>query len=225
MTATAAPTDTQSDPREVPGGGRAHPVKHIVRIVVVPAGRSPDQHEHLTREQLVAAGTALKKMPVPGSKGSPATTMFDALKPTDIVVVGKEVASIRLIDDSGKPVLSPPPADQPQPARQLWEHNPVNTDTVLRVWTDSDTIEYRCDRQFEIVRVERTGWKIHGAPEDPFGAGRHIAAPSTADAGLFVWTSGRLPVSANNQQYKATFKIGDQLIDPDYVCGDPPPHP
>ena len=42
---------------------------------------------------------------------------------------------------------------------------------------------------------------------------------------VWTWTSGVVPASANNQQYKATFKIGGELIDPDVVCGDPPPSP
>ena len=39
------------------------------------------------------------------------------------------------------------------------------------------------------------------------------------------WTSGVLPAKANNQQYKPTLKIGREEIDPDIVCGDPPPAP
>jgi hypothetical protein len=42
---------------------------------------------------------------------------------------------------------------------------------------------------------------------------------------VWKWTSGVVPASANNQQYKATFKIRGQKIDPDVVCGDPPPAP
>ena len=34
---------------------------------------------------------------------------------------------------------------------------------------------------------------------------------------MWVWTSGLLPATANNQQYKMTFKIDGELIDPDVV--------
>jgi hypothetical protein len=226
MTATAAPTDTQSDPREVPGGGKLSPVNHIVRIVFLPASRSHGQPHDLTPEQLEAAETALKSMAPPSNVQSPATTMFDALKPTDIVAVGHEAASVRVIQDPGTPGTSPRAANQPPPTRGLYAHNAANHDTVLRVWTESDTIEYHCDQAFEIVRVERTGWKIYGAPENPFGGTLpYRARQSDTAAALWIWTSGKLPATANNQQYKATFKIADELIDPDVVCGDPPPAP
>jgi hypothetical protein len=99
---------------------------------------------------------------------------------------------------------------------------------VLRVWTGSDTIEYQCDQEFAITKIERAGWKIYGAPENPFGHGK---LPYRSKRGkrdgksIWVWTSRVPPATANNQQYKMTFKIKDELIDPDVACGDPPPSP
>jgi hypothetical protein len=115
-------------------------------------------------------------------------------------------------------------------------HDDHHTDTVLRVWTESDTIEYQCDEPFEIVGVKRAGWKIYDAPENPFGFGKvkYIAQKRKSDTDekpIWVWTSGLLPATANNQQYKMTFKIFDEngkngeLVDPDIVCGNPPPSP
>jgi hypothetical protein len=139
--------------------------------------------------------------------------MFEALKPTDIVVMGREPASVRTV---GKPK-----------SRELDAHNDRNKDTVLRVWTESDTIEYQCDEPFEIVRVKQAGWKIYGAPDDPFGNGGPYTAQQRPRAQgqnpLWVWRSGLLPARANNQQYKMTFRIGGVEIDPDVACGDPPP--
>ena len=258
MTATAAPTDTQSDPREVPGGGKLKPVRHSVRIVVVrpaagptPAVQSdgPGHSDGLTESDLKAGEALLKNMGAPSSNGTSGppqpsnvpstqpTNMFDALEPTDIVVVGNKPASVRTVDSSGKPVTSPLPAGQPEPTRHLFPHDDRHTDTVLRVWTESDTIEYQCDEEFEIVRMERAGWKLFGAPDNPF-EGERGAAPykatkertSRIDAdgnpkSVWKWTSGIVPASANNQQYKATFKIRGEEIDPDVVCGDPPPAP
>ena len=136
------------------------------------------------------------------------------LKATDIVVVGKEPASVR---GTGQ-------------ERRLMAHDHHHTDTVLRVWTECDTIEYQCDERFEITGVERKGWKIYDAPENPFGLGKadYVAQDKGRDANgkpLWVWTSGLLPASANNQQYKMTFTIDNQEIDPDVVCGSPPPSP
>ena len=94
-----------------------------------------------------------------------APSLFDVLKPTDIVVVGREPASVRTIDGSGSGVGS---ADQPWTTRQLLAHDHHHTDTVLRVWTESDTIEYQCDVPFEIVQVQKAGWRIYDAPDNPF---------------------------------------------------------
>jgi hypothetical protein len=144
--------------------------------------------------------------------------MFEALTPTDIVVVGREPASVRKVDIAGKPTL------------RLFGHDHHHMDTVLRVWTEADTIEYRCDEEFEIVSVERAGWKIYGAPEIPFDNGPlpYRAAPSARVTGgkpVWVWTSSVVPATANNQQYKMAFKINGELIDPDVACGNPPPTP
>jgi hypothetical protein len=139
--------------------------------------------------------------------------MFEALAPIDIVVVGREPASVV----------------NKERRRQLAAHDHHITDTVLRVWTEADTIEYQCDEPFEIVSVEKAGWKIHGAPDNPFGIGKanYKAQERSLPGGKkqYVWTSGFLPATANNQQYKASFRIGGQLIDPDVVCGSPPPSP
>ncbi len=108
--------------------------------------------------------------------------MFEALEPTDIVVVGREPASVRKVDSSGKPVSAKltieadRTASEPQQTRKLFAHDDHHRDTVLRVWTESDTIEYQCDEKFEIVGVERAGWKIYDAPDNPFGNGRPYRA-------------------------------------------------
>lgn len=256
MTATAVPRDTQSDPREVPGGGKLKPVRHVIRIVVVrpapgstPAVHSdgPGQSHGLTEDQLKEGEQALQEVDTAGlpiTTSGKHVTMFDVLKPTDIVVMGSEAASLRVLSKDGKPV-APHTADTPNsaalpgepPKKHLHPHDDRHSDTVLRVWTESDTIEYQCDEEFEIVRMERAGWKLFGAPDNPFererGATPYKATKeptSTIDADgnpkfVWKWTSGVVPASANNQQFKATFKIRGKLIDPDVVCGDPPPAP
>ena len=243
MTATATTTDNKVDPREVPGGGRLNPVDHIVRIVVVrrrasdsTAARESDAGEShgLTNDELSAAEDELKKKaPPPSPEATPAArassdaqssnakNMFEALKPTDIVVVGREPASVRKLKEG----------------RTLSGHDDHHRDTVLRVWTESDTIEYQCEERFEIVNMQRAGWKIHGAPENPFESKgqppyRAEQRQRPTDGKLiWSWMSGQLPAKANNQQYKMTFKVFDEhgengeLVDPDVVCGDPPPLP
>ena len=82
--------------------------------------------------------------------------------------------------------------------------------------------------------MEQAGWRIHGAPDNLFEAERRrtpykATEEKTTDASgkansVWKWTSGRVPAKANNQQYKMTFKIDGKLIDPDVVCGDPPPN-
>jgi hypothetical protein len=222
------------DQRAHPGDGKRAPCKHIVRIVVVRddeltavrRSRASSESHVLTDVELRIGEAILKKMAAPLSAertSEPPKSMFDVLEPTDIVVIGQEAASVRM-DDARKP-----------PTLGLAAHNDRNKDTVLRVWTESDTIEYQCDEPFEIVQVKKAGWEIYDAPDDPFGNSKdgykaHIRdAEGENEKPLWVWTSGLLPARANNQQYKMTFKIFDkngengEEVDPDVVCGDPPP--
>jgi hypothetical protein len=269
---TTAETTVEHDPREKPGAGGLNPVTHVVRIVVVPRAHGSrsasqrdgqDQSHGLPDGELTAATDKLTRMdPPPSPDGTSARlessaaafpkpkNMFEALKSTDIVAIGPEAASVRVVYENGEAVpldesRQPVPrstADtrssavrSDSPTRRLFRHDDRNRDTVLRVWTESDTIEYQCDQEFEIVKVERAGWKIYGAPDNLFER-ESRATPykatkertSTIDAAgnpkfVWKWTSGRLPARANNQQYKMTFKIGNKKIDPDVVCGDPPP--
>jgi len=186
MAAPSGPDRTPPPDRKEPGDGKNNPVRHIVRIVVVRRG--------------------------PGSNGGAVSgSEFDKLSPTDIVVVGRDPASVR---SSGS-------------QRRLTAHTDHNRDTVLRVWTESDTIEYQCDEPFKIVDVKKTGWNIYAAPDNPFGFGdvEYVALerPGRDGKSIWVWTSGLLPAGANNQQYKMTFEIDGEKIDPDVVCGNPPP--
>jgi hypothetical protein len=197
------------DQRKQPGDGKRAPHNHIVRIVVVPgveATSKRDSHR-LSDEQLDMATKALKRMDAPPASNQTAkqqtANMFEALDPTDIVVVGQEPASVC----EGK----------------LLRHDDRNYVTVLRVWTESDTIEYQCAVEFAIAKVKKAGWRIYNAPDDPFGNSKDGYKASEIEKGLWVWRSGLLPASANNQQYKMTFRIGGRNVDPDVVCGNPPP--
>jgi hypothetical protein len=224
---------TQPDLRQHPGDGARTKVKHIVRIIVVPNVKSApsDGRHELTQEELDMGEVHLKKTPAPASQTplpkGPQRTMFDDLKPTDIVVIGGEAASVLVDADNG--------ANGAPPTRRLVAHDDRHRDTVLRVWTDSDTIEYQSDVEFQIVEMKRAGWHIYGSPENPFehakGSAPYFATNQTDPALVapgqptpaWTWTSGEVPASANNQQYKMTFRIAGQLVDPDVVCGDPPP--
>ena len=261
---TTAGTIVKSDPRQELDGGKHNPFHHIVRIVVTNVAVSSEErhgpgHSHgLADKAREAAEAELKKMGPPPPDAAPAgkaatsskpTNMFEALKPTDIVVMGSEPASVRVLDKDGKPVPldengQPVPPDESRQrtsgstaatTRRLFAHDDRHKDTVLRVWTESDTVEYQCDRPFTIEEVKRAGWHIHRSPANLFARERQ-GTPYTAvedrtmDASgnlkvVFKWTSGTVPASANNQQYKMTFKIDGELIDPDIVCGDPPPVP
>jgi hypothetical protein len=229
-------TGTQVDQRKNPGDGKLAPVKHIVRIVVVrPAGDAPAAlqvagpgHSHeLTDRALKAAEAALKAMNAPPSSsgtsgpanalstvGQPQKTMFDVLKPTDIVVIGREPASLRTVDNSGTAT------------RRLFAHDDGHRDTVLKVWTESDTVEYQCDVPFAIQEVAKSGQnRITAAPDNPFERGRGSTPyPAVRENNVHTWTSDTVPATANDQQYKMTFLIDGQEVDPDIVCGDPPPN-
>ena len=177
---TTAETIVEQDPREKPGGGRLNPVPHVVRIVVVPnmvvsssrKSHGPGHSHGLTDEELKLGEEVLKGMDAekPTNRTSePSKSMFEVLKPTDIVVVGPEPASVRVVDKDGNPLPldengQPVPRDAsgqraagsttaaPEPPkRRLFGHDDRHMDTVLRVWTESDTVEYQCDVPFEIT--------------------------------------------------------------------------
>ena len=258
MAATATQMDKQPDLRKVPGDNLKFPaVHHVVRIVVVPSGgvHAPasdvpsDSHDDLTPGELSDAEAKLKAMNASSSFGtsSTATNMLAALDPTDIVVLGRKVASVRNVDSHGNPVPANPTteagqnAPQPKGTHRLFAHNHEHRDTVLRVWTESDTIEYQCDRPFEVAQPEVAGWRIYDSPENLFersGDAPYVAkeiAGVTPGTSLWSWTSSVIPAKADNQQYKMTFKIFEkddrnregrfEEIDPDVVCGNPPPTP
>jgi len=216
---------SRCEKRAHPGDGKRTPCEHIVRIVVLRddkltaarRARASNESHGLTDEELRIGEALLKKLPAPSSgekTSKPPKSMFEVLEPTDIVVVGREPASVC----------------EPKRTRELLPHDDRNKPTVLRIWTESDTIEYQCDEPFEIVQVKKAGWEIYDAPDDPFGNSKDGYKAHRRDAEdenekpLWVWTSGLLPARANNQQYKTTFKIDGELIDPDIVCGDPPPN-
>ena len=221
--------------KESPGKGKHQGERLVVRIVVVPKAGSPEassgaSHEShgLTDDQLKAATAHLEAMPPPhSSEESPSgpKNMFDALKPTDIVAVGKEAASVRVV-----PGQESVGGVRTQQTRKLDEHNERHRDTVLKVWTESDTVEYQCEKEFAIVGVKQVN-RIDGAPANlfersgpmPYEAREEPPTPGNP-VRVWKWTSVTVPQSANDQQYKMTFKIGDELIDPDVVCGDPPPN-
>jgi hypothetical protein len=233
--------------KESPGQHKAE--RLVVRIVVVPNAGSPEapsraSHEShgLTDDQLKAATAHLEAMPPPpSSEESPSgpKNMFEALEPTDIVAVGKEAASVRVV--AGQESVG---GVRTQQTRELNEHNERHRDTVLKVWTESDTVEYQCEKEFAIVGVKQVNRIIDGAPGNlferdgplPYEARKPDEARKPATTGpagnpvpVWKWTSGTVPKSANDQQYKMTFKIKiddrdeGELVDPDVVCGDPPP--
>ncbi len=242
---TTAEVNLELAQKESPGDGKRKPQHHVVRIVVVRDAGSPEApdraaneshgpaHEShgLTDDELKKAQDQLEEMPPPHSSEESTSgpkSMLEALKPFDIVVVGKEAASVRVIAEEGVGGTGT------RRTKRLTAHDDRHRDTVLKVWTESDTVEYQCAEQFEIVTVEQANWRIHGAPPNlferergtlPYEARKEPA--TTGPAGnprpVWKWTSGTVPKSANNQQYKMSFKIGNDLIDPDVVCGDPPP--
>ena len=76
--------------------------------------------------------------------------------------------------------------------------------------------------------MKRAGWKMYDAPDNPFGNERcDLQGPAKESRNgrkhYLSGTSGLLPATANNQQYKMTFLIDGKKVDPDVVCGDPPP--
>jgi hypothetical protein len=237
---TTAEVNPDLAQKEGPGEGKHKAQTLVVRIVVVRGVGSPEaapsreSHEShgLTDDQLKSAEESLTAMPPPpSSEESPsgAKNMLQALKPYDIVAVGNEAASVRKV-----PGQESAGGTRTEQTFRLMAHDDRHRDTVLKIWTESDIVEYQCAEKFEIVTVEQANWRIHGAPSNLFARERgalpyeareelRTTGPAGNPRPVWTWTSGTVPASANNQQYKMSFKIGDKVIDPDVVCGDPPP--
>jgi hypothetical protein len=110
--------------------------------------------------------------------------------------------------------------------RELVPHDRAIRHAAIRVFTESDIIEWRSDQPFTIVSTEKAEepiWSVAGTPENPFYSGPPFE--STVDPGnRHQARSSKTKQAANGQQYKVSIRLEDgRLVDPDYVCGDPPP--
>jgi hypothetical protein len=107
----------------------------------------------------------------------------------------------------------------------LVQHDDAIRHAAIRVFTESDVIEWECNEAFTIESTEKADhpiWQKNGTPDNPFYTGPPFDGERLSN-GRFRARSSKTRAEANDQQYKAFIKIGDRLIDPDYVCGDPPP--
>ena len=110
----------------------------------------------------------------------------------------------------------------------LVPHDNAIRHAAIRVFTESDVIEWECDEAFAIAsttKAEDPIWQKDGTPENPFYTGPPFDGEPLSN-NRFRARSSKTRAEANGQQYKVFIKIttGDRLIDPDYVCGDPPPN-
>jgi hypothetical protein len=95
------------------------------------------------------------------------------------------------------------------------EHQPI------RMWTESDIIQWECDRPFVILSVDkftRSGYQSPGSPDTPF----YLRPPYASDSSHVARSSIAMG-AANNQHYKARIRVGGNTLDPDIICGFPPP--
>lgn len=109
--------------------------------------------------------------------------------------------------------------------RRLVRHEYAILEAAIRVFTESDVVEWVSEDAFTIVsteKAERPIWYQPGTPENPFHAGPPFDSISGSD-NRYRARSSTTRKEANGQQYKVSIRIGNRLIDPDYVCGNPPP--
>jgi hypothetical protein len=107
----------------------------------------------------------------------------------------------------------------------LVPHDYAIRHAAIRLYTESDVITWECDRPFRIVSTEKVSdplWQAQGSPDNPFYVGPPFDGNPVSDV-RYKAESSTTKAAANGQQYKVTIMIGDRLIDPDYVCGSPPP--
>ena len=107
---------------------------------------------------------------------------------------------------------------------KLIRHNPAGArETVLKVWTESDVIEWQSDRPFAIVTIEKAeppAPSVASAPKNPFYGDIPFNAASSDST--YKYQTPKLRASANGQQYKISLRIDGRLVDPDIICGSPP---
>ena len=136
--------DDRCDQRARPGDGKRTQCTHILRIVVLRNDkltaarlrRASNESHGLTDEELKIGEALLKEMAAPLPSDPTAKrqkNMFKELKPTDIVVIGQEAASVRVDDDQNHAGHARMP-----PTLRLMAHNDRHKDTGIRVWTNSD---------------------------------------------------------------------------------------
>ena len=109
----------------------------------------------------------------------------------------------------------------------LVPHDQAIKHAAIRMYTESDQIEWECDQAFEIVSTEKAHqpiWYQPGTPDNPFLTGPPFMGECGSDT-RYRARSSQTSAAANGQQYKVTIRIGGRDIDPDYVCGSPPPSP
>jgi hypothetical protein len=109
---------------------------------------------------------------------------------------------------------------------RLVPHDAAIQHAAIRMFTESDVIEWQSDAPFEIVSTEKVDkpiWSKGGSPDNPFYEGPPFDGGGCGQDAIYRARSSKTKDAANGQQYKVTIKIGNRLVDPDYVCGNPPP--
>jgi hypothetical protein len=196
------------------------PVTHQVRI-------------HLVNVDTVAAVMKKTGLKLVGSNGHLDPRFLRHLQPhVQAHLNGLAPTSIVVVPDPtyGKGSTSGHPASYEGGVLKPHTANP-HARTVLKVWTETDQIEYICDAPFEIARVDKVNdWYkekhvpvVEASKDFPF----HQKLPESRSKGTqhHLLTS-TLRWEANDKQYKMTFKIAqsqtETTVDPDYYCGFPP---
>src|SRR5262249_4644048 len=186
-----------------------------------PAGASPPPHvaEKLPVYILVVpldvVGPERNGLPLNGQELQAAESYVKSqatklnLKPTSIIAVRDKPASFVTVG----------------PNQKLVSHDPSGVrETVLHVWTESDTIEWQSDRPFEITRVAKAGPPQRGtqdtAPENPFKSGFPYSGLAATN---YRVQSSQLSRSPNNRQYKTSTTTDAPLSAPAFRGGAPPP--
>jgi len=180
-----------------------------VKIYLVPEdvlGGPWQPHHRLTNKELKKAEAHVKQVAV-----------AQRLEPTSIIVVRDQATSYTNVAPRNKP-----------PDMKLLRHDPNgHKETVLRVWTESDRVEWQAAQAFEITNIQKApapGFQAAGAgvPANPFyDAVTPYAAKESG--GFYTIQTSTARKEANGQQYKITFRIAGRLVDPDIACGFPPP--
>jgi hypothetical protein len=192
--------------------------EHPVSIIVIDGPTNDHKYKgHSDDENKVVILDFLRK-----------SKSHNGVRSVDLIVLGKEVWC--LVGGLGGRLFRHPERNKvgstsagSSPGHSGPDHNsPEFGETILVISTATkDSVTWRCDRPFRVTKFEPVDPhpRFHVPPPEPNVERMPFSNPFPFDATAnFEVNSGPVKLSAKNTQYKVTFEIEGQSVDPDLFC-------